>query len=454
MTLLAVGALLRYSARRSGRSVPARVAGAADGPGPNPLLQNHILMAVHPPLLYLGYVGMSVPFAFAVGAMLSGEAASNDWIRLTRRWTLASWGFLSARSSPACGGRTRCSAGAATGRGIRWRTRRSCPGSQRPRSCTRRWCRSGAACSGCGPQLVVGDVRADDPRHVPDALAESSRRCTRSRTGTIGYYFLAFIAHRADRRRWCSSPATPIDCGRRATSIGARRARRCSCCNNLFLTAFMLHGARRHALPARRRSGARREGQRGRSVLQPHGAADDRRRCSSSWAWDPRCRGRAATRDELRDKLVPPGVGGRCCCGDRAGRRRPRSTRFSLRVRRLFGGGEPARVLDRHARAASLRTARRGLTALAAAGRGQSPPLRRLHRAHRRLLRRAWHRDVLDVAHRARSDAQGRADVGDCRPHDSTCEKCGVAMRSSAQSSARRSMCSTAIACAERCSRA
>ncbi len=67
-----------------------------DGPGPNPLLQNHILMAVHPPLLYLGYVGMSVPFAFAVGAVLSGEAGSNDWIRLNRSWTVASWGFLSA----------------------------------------------------------------------------------------------------------------------------------------------------------------------------------------------------------------------------------------------------------------------------------------------------------------------------------------------------------------------
>jgi cytochrome c-type biogenesis protein CcmF len=67
-----------------------------DGPGPNPLLQNHILMAVHPPLLYLGYVGMSVPFAFAVGAMLSGEVQSDDWVRLTRRWTLVSWGFLSA----------------------------------------------------------------------------------------------------------------------------------------------------------------------------------------------------------------------------------------------------------------------------------------------------------------------------------------------------------------------
>ena len=67
-----------------------------NGPGPNPLLQNHILMAVHPPLLYLGYVGMSVPFSFAVGAVLSGEAESDDWIRLTRNWTVASWGFLSA----------------------------------------------------------------------------------------------------------------------------------------------------------------------------------------------------------------------------------------------------------------------------------------------------------------------------------------------------------------------
>ncbi len=67
-----------------------------DGPGPNPLLQNHILMAVHPPLLYLGYVGMSVPFAFGLGAVLSGEVHSDAWIRLTRRWTLVAWGFLTA----------------------------------------------------------------------------------------------------------------------------------------------------------------------------------------------------------------------------------------------------------------------------------------------------------------------------------------------------------------------
>ncbi len=66
-----------------------------DGPGPNPLLQNHILMAVHPPLLYLGYVGMSVPFAFAVGALMAGEIHSDDWIKLTRRWTLSAWALLS-----------------------------------------------------------------------------------------------------------------------------------------------------------------------------------------------------------------------------------------------------------------------------------------------------------------------------------------------------------------------
>jgi cytochrome c-type biogenesis protein CcmF len=67
-----------------------------DGPGPNTLLQNHILMAVHPPLLYLGYVGMSVPFAFAISAIISNEATSNEWALLSRRWMLASWGFLSA----------------------------------------------------------------------------------------------------------------------------------------------------------------------------------------------------------------------------------------------------------------------------------------------------------------------------------------------------------------------
>ena len=65
----------------------------ADGPGPNPLLQNHWLMGVHPPLLYLGYVGMTVPFAFAMGALLSGKL-DDVWLRVTRRWTVVAWMFL------------------------------------------------------------------------------------------------------------------------------------------------------------------------------------------------------------------------------------------------------------------------------------------------------------------------------------------------------------------------
>ena len=65
----------------------------ADGPGPNPLLQNHPLMAFHPPMLYLGYVGFTVPFAFALAALITGRLGEG-WLVETRRWTLAAWGFL------------------------------------------------------------------------------------------------------------------------------------------------------------------------------------------------------------------------------------------------------------------------------------------------------------------------------------------------------------------------
>ncbi len=65
----------------------------ADGRGPNPLLQNHPLMALHPPLLYLGYVGFTVPFSFAVAALITGRL-DEKWLAVTRRWSLAAWGFL------------------------------------------------------------------------------------------------------------------------------------------------------------------------------------------------------------------------------------------------------------------------------------------------------------------------------------------------------------------------
>ncbi|MDP9403771.1 MAG: heme lyase CcmF/NrfE family subunit, partial [Actinomycetota bacterium] len=79
------------------------VAGAIppDGTGPNPLLQNHPLMAFHPPILYLGYVGFTIPFAFAVAALVTGRVGGGDgadrgggWGAETRRWALFAWGFL------------------------------------------------------------------------------------------------------------------------------------------------------------------------------------------------------------------------------------------------------------------------------------------------------------------------------------------------------------------------
>jgi cytochrome c-type biogenesis protein CcmF len=64
----------------------------AEGAGLNPSLQNPYMVA-HPPMLYLGYVGLAIPFAFAMGALLSGRT-DERWIVATRRWTLGAWAFL------------------------------------------------------------------------------------------------------------------------------------------------------------------------------------------------------------------------------------------------------------------------------------------------------------------------------------------------------------------------
>jgi len=64
-----------------------------NGPGPNPLLQNHILMIIHPPTLYLGYVGMTVPFGMGCAALLRGRMPTG-WARAMRRWMLVPWTCL------------------------------------------------------------------------------------------------------------------------------------------------------------------------------------------------------------------------------------------------------------------------------------------------------------------------------------------------------------------------
>ena len=65
----------------------------ADGRGLNPQLQN-VGMVIHPPMLYLGYISITIPFAFAVAALLSGRI-DTGWLHAIRKWTLLSWLFLS-----------------------------------------------------------------------------------------------------------------------------------------------------------------------------------------------------------------------------------------------------------------------------------------------------------------------------------------------------------------------
>ena len=64
----------------------------ADGNGLNPLLR-HPGMIIHPPMLYLGYTGLTIPFVFAMAALMAGRF-NDSWIRMTRRWTLAAWLLL------------------------------------------------------------------------------------------------------------------------------------------------------------------------------------------------------------------------------------------------------------------------------------------------------------------------------------------------------------------------
>jgi cytochrome c-type biogenesis protein CcmF len=64
----------------------------SSGQGMNPLLQ-HVAMLIHPPILYVGFIGFSVPFAFASAALITGELGTT-WFETTRRWTLTAWFFL------------------------------------------------------------------------------------------------------------------------------------------------------------------------------------------------------------------------------------------------------------------------------------------------------------------------------------------------------------------------
>jgi cytochrome c-type biogenesis protein CcmF len=92
MGLVAAGflAFLVFTSNPFGRLLPA----AAEGRDLNPLLQDPGLI-IHPPMLYMGYVGFAVPFAFAIAALLDGRVDAR-WLRWTRPWTNVAWAFLTA----------------------------------------------------------------------------------------------------------------------------------------------------------------------------------------------------------------------------------------------------------------------------------------------------------------------------------------------------------------------
>lgn len=77
----------------AGAVAPSDTQLAATAQGLNPILR-HFGMAIHPPMLYLGFVGFLVPFAFGFAALASGDLSTN-WIKASRRWTLVAWLFLS-----------------------------------------------------------------------------------------------------------------------------------------------------------------------------------------------------------------------------------------------------------------------------------------------------------------------------------------------------------------------
>ena len=192
-----------------------------DGTGPNPLLQNHPLVAFHPPMLYLGYVGFTIPFAFAIAALVTGRLGEG-WLVETRRWTLFAWGFLTAGIIL---GRMVVVRGPRVGRllGLGPGGERVVPALAHRHRLPALGDGPGAAGDAAGLEPVPPDrhLLADDPGHVPHPVG-------RARLGAR----LLRVGHRAHDPRASSpspwpcrsdwSPGGATSCGRRV-----RSTRRC-----------------------------------------------------------------------------------------------------------------------------------------------------------------------------------------------------------------------------------
>ena len=188
--LFARAGLLPDPGQRSGAAVRHAGPAAADGRGPAPLLQNHPLMAVHPPFLYLGFIGFTVPFAFGVAALLAGSGS--DALGLDHPALDAGGLVLPHRRAGAR--RAVVVLGARLGRllglGPGGERRAAALAGRPPPSCTRSCCRSGAAWPAVEHRAGHRGVRAHDLRHVPDpgqrAVLGARVRAVRGRAGVPG----------------------------------------------------------------------------------------------------------------------------------------------------------------------------------------------------------------------------------------------------------------------------
>jgi hypothetical protein len=241
--------------------------GVNDGPGPNPLLQNHILVMFHPPILYLGYVGFTVPFAFAIAALVTGRVGEG-WLVETRRWALFAWGFLSARHHPRRlvelrGARLGRRVGVGPGRerelpavAHRHRLHPLGDGAGAPRHAAR-----------VEHQPAGGHLLAHDPRHVPHPQRRGQQR---ARVRRRLHRTLAARVLRRDRRR-----LVVADRLARRPPAFARRDRLADLARGRVprqqrdLHGVRLRGAARHRVPADHR-GVAGPPDRGRpAVLRP-----------------------------------------------------------------------------------------------------------------------------------------------------------------------------------------
>jgi cytochrome c-type biogenesis protein CcmF len=93
MTLALVGVFLFSVMVWPGNPFARMTPVPVEGNGPNALLQNHPFMGLHPPLLYLGYTGLALPFAFGLAALIT-RRTDEEWLAVVRRWTIVPWIFL------------------------------------------------------------------------------------------------------------------------------------------------------------------------------------------------------------------------------------------------------------------------------------------------------------------------------------------------------------------------